>query len=474
MASEVFRKALELSGSGFNQILGTVQKQAERIERNAALAEQMKQRKEFVRFQSDLNLETLGERIDMQTEAAGERARQAQNIKNEYYDENLDQAVEQAEAIGKAENKLAIDRQRRINKLGSEGKQAKAVRERIKDLNTEVGTKNEEAREMFAPLQDKGLIDVLPTARKKIITDEEGNVVGYKSVISIYSDGEVTEFDNLNDVRSVYSTQFKISGMVEEIDEQLKSSQISDTSVEADGGLIYGKRELRQVKNILTDPNVSWEQKIKAYRNYKYSDLNYNKEESNLREFEQNGFDAWSNISSVLGTIRKEREELGFWKKVGLRIRPTPYGLIYRMWTSYSGEGVLIPTHNKNVGKLTNILANVAGNNMEAVKQEYIDNSTSLPNSLTELQISRGTALLSGLEELKDNWVRHQNKSVNWNNYTLNPQAYTNDVKFENMFLKIEEVSEKKKTDIEEAEQNVNGMGEDNIYSVPADSLKKK
>jgi hypothetical protein len=93
---------------------------------------------------------------------------------------------------------------------------------------------------------------------------------------------------------------------------------------------------------------------------------------------------------------------------------------------------------------------------------------------LTELQISRGTALLSGLEELKENWVLHQNKSVNWNNYTLNPQAYTNDVKFENMFLKIEEVSEKKKTDIEEAEQNVNGMGEDNIYSVPADSLKKK
>ena len=464
MASEVFRKALELSGSGFNQILGTVQKQAERIERNAALAEQMKQRKEFVRFQSDLNLETLGE-----------RARQAQNIKNEYYDENLDQAVEQAERIGEAENDLAIDRQRRINELGSEGKQAKAVRERIKDLNTEVSDKNEEVREMFAPLQDKGLIGVLPTARKKIITDEEGNVVGYKSVISIYSDGEVKEFDNLNDVRSVYSTQFKISDMVEEIDEQLKSSQISDTSVEADGGLIYGKRELRQVKNILTDPNVSWEQKTKAYQDYKYSDLNYDKEESDLREFEQNGFDAWSNISSVLGTIRKEGEELGFWKRLGLQSnRPTPYGVIYSMLLPYSGEGALIPTHNKNVGELTNILANVAGNNMEAVKQEYIDSKTSLPNSLTELQISRGTALLSGLEELKENWVRHQNKSVNWNNYTLNPQAYTNDVKFENMFLKIEEVSEKKKTDIEEAEQNVNGMGEDNIYSVPADSLKKK
>ena len=464
MASEVFRKALELSGSGFNQILGTVQKQAERIERNAALAEQMKQRKEFVRFQSDLNLETLGE-----------RARQAQNIKNEYYDENLDQAVEQAERIGEAENDLAIDRQRRINKLGSEGKQAKAVRERIKDLNTEVSDKNEEVREMFAPLQDKGLIGVLPTARKKIITDEEGNVVGYKSVISIYSDGEVKEFDNLNDVRSVYSTQFKISDMVEEIDEQLKSSQISDTSVEADGGLIYGKRELRQVKNILTDPNVSWEQKTKAYQDYKYSDLNYDKEESDLREFEQNGFDAWSNISSVLGTIRKEGEELGFWKRLGLQSnRPTPYGVIYSMLLPYSGEGALIPTHNKNVGELTNILANVASNNMEAVKQEYIDSKTSLPNSLTELQISRGTALLSGLEELKENWVRHQNKSVNWNNYTLNPQAYTNDVKFENMFLKIEEVSEKKKTDIEEAEQNVNGMGEDNIYSVPADSLKKK
>ena len=464
MASEVFRKALELSGSGFNQILGTVQKQAERIERNAALAEQMKQRKEFVRFQSDLNLETLGE-----------RARQAQNIKNEYYDENLDQAVKQAEAIGKAENNLAIERQRRINELGSEGQQAKAVRERTKDLNTEVSTKNEEVREMFAPLQDKGLIGVLPTARKKIITDEEGNVVGYKSVISIYSDGEVKEFDNLNDVRSVYSRQFKISDMVEEIDEQLKSSQISDTSVEADGGLIYGKRELRQVKNILTDPNVSWEQKTKAYQDYKYSDLNYNKEESDLREFEQNGFDAWSNISSVLGTIRKEGEELGFWKRLGLQSnRPTPYGVIYSMLLPYSGEGALIPTHNKNVGELTNILANVAGNNMEAVKQEYIDSKTSLPNSLTELQISRGTALLSSLEELKENWVRHQNKSVNWNNYTLNPQAYTNDVKFENMFLKIEEVSEKKKTDIEEAEQNVNGMGEDNIYSVPADSLKKK
>jgi hypothetical protein len=348
------------------------------------------------------------------------------------------------------------------------------VRERTKDLNTEVSTKNEEAREMFAPLQDKGLIGVLPTARKKIITDEEGNVVGYKAVISIYSDGEVKEFDNLNDVRSVYSAQFKISDMVEEIDEQLKSSQISDTSVEADGGLIYGKRDLRQVKNILTDPNVSWEQKTKAYNNYKNSDLNYNKEESNLREFEQNGFDAWSNISSVLGTIRIEREELGFWQEVGLNIRTTPYGLIYSMFTDYSGEGPLIPTHNKSVGELTKILANVAGNNMEAVKQEYIDSKTSLPNSLTELQISRGTALLNGLEELKDNWVRHQNKSVNWNNYTLNPQAYTNDVKFENMFLKIEEVSEKKKTDIEEAEQNVNGMGEDNIYSVPADSLKKK
>ena len=467
MASEVFRKALELSGSGFNQILGTVQKQAERIERNAALAEQMKQRKEFVRFQSDLNLETHGKRV-----------RQTQNIKKEYYDENLDQAVKQTKAIGEAENDLAIKRQRRINDLGSEGQQAKAVRERIKDINTEVDTKNEEAREMFAPLQDKGLIGVLPTARKKIITDEEGNVVGYKSVISIYSDGEVREFDNLNDVRSVYSTQFKISDMVEEIDEQLKSSQISDTSVETDDGLIYGKRALRQVKNILTDPNVSWEQKTNAYNNYKYSDLNYDKGESNLREFEQNGFDAWSNISSVLGTIRKEREELGFWKEVGLNIRTTPYGLIYSMLTDYSGEGgieqPLIATHNKNVAELTNILANVAGNNMEAVKQEYIDSKTSLPNSLTELQISRGTTLLSGLEELKENWVKHQNKSVNWNNYTLNPQAYTNDVKFENMFLKIEEVSEKKKTDIEEAEQNVNGMGEDNIYSVPADSLKKK
>jgi hypothetical protein len=472
MASEVFRKALELSGSGFNQILGTVQKQAERIERNAALAEQMKQRKEFARFQSDLNLETLEE-----------RARQAQNIKKEYYDENLEQAVEQAEAIGKAENRLAIDRQRKINELGSEGQQAKAVRERIKDINTEVDTKNEEAREMFAPLQDKGLIGVLPTARKKIITDEEGNFVGYKSVISIYIDGEVKEFDNLNDLRSVYSRQFKISDMVEEIDEQLKSSQISDTSVEADGGLIYGKRDLRQVKNILTDPNVSWEQKTKAYNNYKYSDLNYDKEESNLREFEQNGFDAWSNISSVLGTIRIEIEELGLWQKVGLGTRglgTNPYDIFNSVLTDYSGEQPLISTHNKSVAELTNILANVASNNTEAVKQEYIDSNTSLPNSLTELteltelQISRGTTLLSGLEELKENWVQHQNKSVNWNNYTLNPQAYTNDVKFENMFLKIEEVSEKKKTDIEEAEQNVNGMGEDNIYAVPADSLKKK